>query len=91
MAASNAKASVNVKVDAEVKRKADALFKQMGLNTSVGVNMFLSQVVADRALPFVPRAVSELDRSLAQASRGETERFDSFEQWEKDLRDYVHD
>jgi DNA-damage-inducible protein J len=43
---------LNIKVDEDLKRQADAVFSQIGLSTSAGINIYLKKVVAGRAIPF---------------------------------------
>ena len=40
------------------KRAAQSIFKRMGFDLSTGVNMYLSRVVQDKAMPFTPRTVN---------------------------------
>lgn len=51
--------NMSFRVDKELKQKADKLFKELGLNTSVALNMFLSQCVRNQALPFVPSRIEK--------------------------------
>ena len=44
--------SIHCKVDAEVKKQAEAVFKEVGLNTSTAVNLFLKQAVIFKGIPF---------------------------------------
>jgi len=52
------KTTMNVRTDATTKREAQKVFKRMGLDLSSGVNLYLTRVVQDRALPFTPRTVN---------------------------------
>lgn len=45
---------MSFRVDKELKKQADKLFRELGLNTSVALNMFLAQCVRNQALPFTP-------------------------------------
>ena len=47
-------ATINVRVDEEVKRNAEFLLDKMGMNISTAVNMLLKQMLMDEALPFQP-------------------------------------
>ncbi len=60
-----AKASVNVKIDASVKEAASALLASMGIDLTTAVDMFFRQVIAERRLPFQPKAAAFLSDSLA--------------------------
>jgi DNA-damage-inducible protein J len=59
---------LNVKVDADLKRQAEAVFAQVGLTTSAGVNIYLKKVVAVRGIPFELRAESEPQAVPARAA-----------------------
>lgn len=45
--------NVTFRVDDELKKQADALFAELGLNLSTALNIFLRQSVRDQQLPFV--------------------------------------
>ena len=44
--------SVTIKVDDELKRKAEQLFKKLGLNMTTAINVFLTQAVNRECIPF---------------------------------------
>lgn len=52
MASLSEKATMSLRVDKDLKKEADKLFKKLGLNTSVAINMFLSQSIREQAIPF---------------------------------------
>jgi len=43
--------SMNIRTDVEIKRQAEELFSELGLNMTTAVNMFLRQVVRNQAIP----------------------------------------
>ena len=51
-------AIVNVRTNAATKLAAKRVFEKMGLDLSTGVNMYLSRVAQDKAMPFTPRTVN---------------------------------
>ena len=53
-----AKAIVNVRTDAKTKIEVQRIFKSMGFDLSTGINMYLSRVVQDKAMPFTPRTIN---------------------------------
>ncbi len=75
--------SVNMsfRVDKRLKKQADELFKNLGMNTSVALNMFLTQSVRQQALPFLPdmclkmpsNEVQEVLRELKAVESGQKE------------------
>ena len=46
--------NMSFRVDKELKSQADKLFKNLGMNTSVALNMFLTQSVREQSIPFIP-------------------------------------
>ena len=49
-------ASVQVKVDDQLRKKAQAVAAEMGLDLASAVRIFLTQMVREHGLPFRPRA-----------------------------------
>jgi DNA-damage-inducible protein J len=46
--------TMQIRIDASTKTKAQKAFKSMGIDMSSGVKMFLAQVAKDQCMPFVP-------------------------------------
>ena len=46
--------NMSFRVDKSLKKQADELFKKLGMNTSVALNIFLTQSVREQSIPFVP-------------------------------------
>jgi len=44
--------SLNIKIDRDLKAKADVLFNRMGMTLSTAVNVFVRQAVQEQAIPF---------------------------------------
>ena len=60
--------NMSFRVNKNLKTQADKLFKSLGMNTSVALNMFLTQSVREQALPFKPNmATSEPSTELKAA------------------------
>lgn len=47
-------ATLSIRIEAEIKSQAEALFSRLGLTMSEAINLFLHQCINDRALPFQP-------------------------------------
>ena len=65
-------AMLNVRTDTATKREAQRVFKRMGLDLSTGVNMYLSRVAQDKAMPFVPRTINGFTPEFEAALLRET-------------------
>ena len=48
-----AKVSTNISIDADIKKKAQELLVDLGLDLSTAVNIFLRQMIRENAIPFV--------------------------------------
>lgn len=47
---------LQVRIDAEIKKEADALFNELGLDTSTAIRVFIKQALKKRAIPFSIKA-----------------------------------
>ena len=65
---SNGKASVNVKIDAEVKELAIQLLQRMGIDQTTAIDMFFRQIITERRLPFQPVASLSLDEQIVASA-----------------------
>ena len=45
-------ATVTARVDENVKKEAETLFKKMGLNLSTAMNLFLKKCILEQGIPF---------------------------------------
>lgn len=44
--------STNIKIDPKLKKEAQELFSELGMNLTTAVNIFLAQAVREQAIPF---------------------------------------
>ena len=45
-------AVINIRVNDEVKKEAETIFKSLGLNMSVTINLFLKKCINENGMPF---------------------------------------
>ena len=76
-------ANIQLRLDDELKNKADELFKDLGLDTTTAIRMFLTQAVSNNGIPFeIKRKIDYetlteeeilklLEKSRRSAERGE--------------------
>lgn len=50
--------TIQVRVDDELKKKSDQLFKDLGTDTTSAIRMFLTQAVANNGFPFEIKRVA---------------------------------
>ncbi len=68
-----AKVSANISIDAEVKKQAQELFAELGMDLSTAVNIFLRQSIRSRSIPFAITAEvpnDETRRAIENARSG---------------------
>lgn len=95
----NITSAINVNVDAEIKEKATAILKDLGLNMSTFINMALTQVVKRNGIPFKvtnPEPSLELIEALREADdiangKVDSKRYRDIEQMFKDALNEVED
>lgn len=58
-----------VRLEPEIKEKAEAIFKKMGISASTAVDMFYRQVIVDGGMPFAAKVKKPVD--IADLSREE--------------------
>jgi DNA-damage-inducible protein J len=73
-------AQLNIRIDDDLKARAEALFSELGLNMSTGVGIYLRQAVRQRGIPFEITAATDpfyseenqkvLRESIRQADQG---------------------
>lgn len=49
---SDKRAVINIHVNDEVKKEAETIFKSLGLNMSVAMNLFLKKCINENGIPF---------------------------------------
>ena len=60
--------NLNVRIDATLKKESDILFKNLGLNMSTAINMFLTQCVKTASIPFsIKEPSNQLKKALEEA------------------------
>lgn len=81
-----------IRIDKDVKAKASALLKELGLDMSTAVNMFLHQLILRNGFPFsvtVPSREQELLEAFEEAKKlsrdPNTKRYSSFEEALEDM------
>ncbi len=89
--------NMSFRVDKTLKEQADELFRNLGMNTSVALNMFLTQSVREQRLPFVasmqsPEPSERLKEALkeledVESGKVEAKKYHSVKELIEDLED----
>lgn len=85
--------NMSFRVDKNLKKQADELFKNLGMNTSVALNMFLTQSVREQSIPFIPsmevpnaRLISAMEEVEAiESGKIDAKKYKTFEEALEDI------
>ena len=84
-------ATINVRVDDTVKKQANALFEELGLDVSTALNLFLRQAISYGGIPFEirkpnPETLAAIEE-IEKIKRGEikAKRYSNIEELFADL------
>ncbi|MBR2864431.1 type II toxin-antitoxin system RelB/DinJ family antitoxin [Candidatus Saccharibacteria bacterium] len=87
-----------IRIDVETKREASALFRELGIDMSGAVNMFLRQCVLRQGMPFevkMPEYKKEVLEAMEEAKQlahdPNAETYKTFEEYQEAMRRYVED
>jgi len=59
-------ATINVKTDSELKKQAESLFSDLGMNMTTALNIFLRQAVRENRIPFeITRDPYSLEKAIS--------------------------
>ena len=80
-------AVISARIDPNLKKEAEKVFKQLGISASQAITLFYKQVELEHGLPFAVRVSNkETEEALVQAKeRKELERFNTLEDLFEDL------
>ena len=71
---------VKARIEPELKENASLVLKKMGISMSDAIRLFLSNVAAEKALPFTVKVPNETTLAAVRACEaGELEDFDSLD------------
>ena len=82
--------TITVRVEDDIKKKASSIFKEIGMDMSTAINVYLKQVIRSNGIPFsvsadVPNAVTL--KAIKDAEKGKMESFSSIDELMEDLND----
>lgn len=84
-----AQATLSIRVNSKDKKGFETFCEQVGMNTSVAINMFVKTVVREQRLPFEIRTdpfysdsnIKRLEKSIKQLKEGKGEVHELFEEY----------
>jgi len=65
--------TIQIRIDAKIKKQANKTLRDMGLDLSSGIKLFLNQVIKAQAIPFKIRTVNGFTPEQERIMNKETE------------------
>ncbi len=88
--------SMNIRTDSDVKKQAEMILAEFGLNMTTAINMFLRQVIREQGIPFDLTLRTYNAKTLAAIEEGEwllrdpnAKRYSSFSEILEEAKDEV--
>ena len=64
-------ATIQLRIDAQTKKRAQSVFKKLGIDISSAMKLFLNQVIKTKSIPFVVRTANGFTPEQEQMLRDE--------------------
>lgn len=82
--------TITVRVDEAIKKEANDIFKEVGLDMSSAINVYLRQVIKNKGIPFaltaeVPNSITL--KAIQEAEEGDMASFSTIDELMEDLDD----
>lgn len=82
--------TITIRVDENIKKEAASIFKEVGMDMSTAINIYLKQVIRSNGIPFpisadIPNAVTL--NAIKEAEKGGLASFSSIDELMEDLND----
>lgn len=82
--------TITVRVDDKIKKEANNIFKEVGMDMSTAINVYLKQVIRSNGIPFPISADSPNSttiKAIKEAEKGKMASFSSIDELMEDLND----
>ncbi len=82
--------TITIRVDDKVKKDAGDIFKEVGMDMSTAINVYLKQVIRVKGIPFTVSAEVPNDttlKAIRAAEKGKMASFSSIDALMEDLND----
>lgn len=87
-----AKVATNISIDEDIKPKAQAMLAEFGLDLSTAINMFLRQMLREKAIPFeIKQEIPNKKTLAAMAEVEEMEKNPELSKAYKSVDDFMED
>lgn len=81
------KKRISVDIDEKDKEQAVVLFKNLGMDMTTAITLFLKQSVREQRLPFRPEMNPKTIQAIHEANTGQGETFANLDDWKAQVND----
>ena len=81
--------NINIRIDAEIKAKAQDIFASLGLDMTTAINIFLRQVILQHGLPFAVTGDPPKKTPQPGCMKGKIWMADDFDAPLEDFKEYM--
>jgi len=81
--------NINIRVDSEIKTKAEDVLSSLGLNMTTAINIFLRQAILHHGIPFIISNEPEKKMPKPGCMKGKIWMSDDFDAPLDDFKDYM--
>ena len=81
--------NINIRVDSEIKTKAQELFASMGMDMTTAINVFLRKTILQKGIPFNVTTEPEKPMPIPGCLKGKIWMADDFNAPLEDFKEYM--
>ena len=78
-------AIIQARVQPEIKKQAEAIFSELGINASTAITLFYTQIIHHKGIPFDIKIPNQTTLQALSEDISTAERFESIDDLMKDL------
>lgn len=88
--------NINIRIDTDLKKKADTLFADLGLNMSSAINIFLRSAVNYEGIPFEIKRIAPNSQTRAalaeyEEMKSNPQKYKRYKSFDDALNEVLHD
>ena len=81
--------TISIRVDSELKKKAESLFKDLGLNMTSAIKLFLNSAVENQEIPLIPNEETRIALAESEEMRNNPEKYRRYKSFDEMIEDIL--
>ena len=70
--------TISARIDPNIKKRAEQVFRELGISSSQAITLFYKQVELQQGLPFIVKIPNDLTAETLEAARSRRSNIESF-------------